>query len=157
MKTKTRPNEKPYERFVREYMAGYVAGEGAAQIAKRLETTEATVSVYAADLRGRGVALPHGEGDRDWEGEPDWLGVAKPERLPDAQLLPEREPLSVPDAEGQPLPVREAEGDGVEDKVAALEEALRAAQAQHEKDAASQAAQAKAVEELESSLKVRKL
>ena len=58
MKTKTRPNEKPYERFVREYMAGYVAGEGAAQIAKRLDTTEATVSVYAADLRGRGVSLP---------------------------------------------------------------------------------------------------
>ena len=41
-------------------------------------------------------------------------------------------------------------------EVAALEEALRAAQAQHEKDAASQAAQAKALEELESSLKVRK-
>jgi hypothetical protein len=40
--------------------------------------------------------------------------------------------------------------------VAALEEALRAAQLQHEKDAASQAAQAKALEELESSLKVRK-
>lgn len=58
MKGKTRANERPYERFVREYMAAFVAGESAAEVAKRLETTENTVSVYAATLRGRGVRLP---------------------------------------------------------------------------------------------------
>jgi transposase len=51
-------NEKPYTTFVREYMAGFVAGEGMAEIAKRLDTTENTVSVYAAGLRKQGVALP---------------------------------------------------------------------------------------------------
>lgn len=40
-------------------------------------------------------------------------------------------------------------------EVAALQEALRAAKAQHESDAASQAAHTKAMEELESTLKVR--
>jgi hypothetical protein len=72
-------------------------------------------------VAGRGVALPHGEGVRDWEGEPDWLGVAGSERLPDAQPLPEREALSVPDVVGQRLPVGVTEGDGVEDLVAGLE------------------------------------
>jgi transposase len=58
MIAKTRSNERPYERFVREYMAAFVAGESAAEVAKRLETTESTVSVYAASLRGKGVKLP---------------------------------------------------------------------------------------------------
>lgn len=51
-------NQKPFTTFVREYMAGFVAGEDADAIAKRLETTPATMLVYAAELRKRGVALP---------------------------------------------------------------------------------------------------
>ena len=58
MKAKERNNERPYERFVREYMAAFVAGENAASVAKRLDTTENTVSVYAATLRGKGDRLP---------------------------------------------------------------------------------------------------
>lgn len=49
---------KPFERFVREYMAGFVAGETPRQIAKRLETTENALFVYAAQLRKNGVRLP---------------------------------------------------------------------------------------------------
>lgn len=56
--TERKNNERPYERFVREYMDGYVAGENIRQIAARLQTTENTVSVYAAALRGKGVELP---------------------------------------------------------------------------------------------------
>ena len=52
------PHERPYERFVREYMDGYTAGEGIKEIAARLETTKATVGVYAAVLRRNGVSLP---------------------------------------------------------------------------------------------------
>lgn len=51
-------HERPYERFVREYMDGYAAGEGIREIADRLGTTQGTVSVYAAALRRNGVALP---------------------------------------------------------------------------------------------------
>lgn len=51
-------NEKPYTTFVREYMAGFVAGEDAKRIAKRLDTTPQTLLVYAASLRKNGVALP---------------------------------------------------------------------------------------------------
>lgn len=58
MKIKEKPSERPYERFVREYMAGYVAGENTKQIARRLDTTENTVGVYAATLRKQGVRLP---------------------------------------------------------------------------------------------------
>ena len=57
MKKKS-PHERPYERFVREYMEGYASGEGLKQIAARLETTQGTVSVYAAVLRKNGVDLP---------------------------------------------------------------------------------------------------
>lgn len=56
--TEKRKNERPYERFVREYMEGYIAGESIKQIAARLDTTENTVSVYAAGLRRNGVELP---------------------------------------------------------------------------------------------------
>ena len=55
---KNAENQKPFTTFVREYMAGFVAGEDADAIARRLETTPATLLVYAADLRKRGVALP---------------------------------------------------------------------------------------------------
>jgi hypothetical protein len=55
---KNAENQKPFTTFVREYMAGFVAGESADEIAKRLETTPATMLVYAAGLRKRGVALP---------------------------------------------------------------------------------------------------
>jgi hypothetical protein len=51
-------NEKPFTTFVREYMAGFVAGEDAARIAARLETTPQTMLVYAAGLRKNGVRLP---------------------------------------------------------------------------------------------------
>jgi hypothetical protein len=51
-------NEKPFTTFVREYMAGFVAGEDAAKIAARLETTPQTMLVYAAGLRKKGVRLP---------------------------------------------------------------------------------------------------
>lgn len=57
MKKKS-PHERPYERFVREYMEGYASGEGLKQIAARLGTTHGTVSVYAAVLRKHGVDLP---------------------------------------------------------------------------------------------------
>lgn len=55
---KKSPQERPYERFVREYMDGYASGEGIKEIAARLGTTQGTVSVYAAALRKHGVALP---------------------------------------------------------------------------------------------------
>lgn len=58
MKAKTTKHEKPYEKFVREYMAGYSDGEGKDEIAKRLDTTPATVSVCASQLRSLGVRLP---------------------------------------------------------------------------------------------------
>lgn len=51
-------NQKPFTTFVREYMAGFVAGESADEIAKRLETTPETMLVYASGLRKRGVELP---------------------------------------------------------------------------------------------------
>lgn len=50
--------EKPYSTFVRRYMEGYHAGESAAAIARRLDTTEGALLVYACDLRKRGVRLP---------------------------------------------------------------------------------------------------
>lgn len=52
------PNEKPYSTFVRRYMEGYAAGESAAQIARRLDTTEASLLVHASNLRKDGVRLP---------------------------------------------------------------------------------------------------
>lgn len=51
-------NEKPYTTFIREYMAGYVAGENAKQIARRLDTTENMVLVVACNLRKEGVKVP---------------------------------------------------------------------------------------------------
>lgn len=51
-------NEKPYTTFVREYMAGFSAGEDAAEIARRLDTTPQTMLVYASGLRKLGVTLP---------------------------------------------------------------------------------------------------
>lgn len=50
--------EKPYSTFVRRYMDGYYAGESAAEIARRLDTTEGSLLVYASDLRKKGVRLP---------------------------------------------------------------------------------------------------
>lgn len=55
---KKQGNERPYERFVREYMDAFAAGEGIKEVAERLGTTYGTVSVYAAALRRNGVALP---------------------------------------------------------------------------------------------------
>lgn len=55
---KSAPTERPYERFVREYMSAFNSGKGAKEIAKALETTENTVSVTAARLRNSGVRLP---------------------------------------------------------------------------------------------------
>jgi hypothetical protein len=52
------PNERPYATFVRRYMEGYVSGESASQIAKRLGTTEASMLVYASGLRRMGVKIP---------------------------------------------------------------------------------------------------
>lgn len=51
-------NSRPYEKFVRGYMAGYDAGETADQIAKRCETTKGALFVHAAFLRKHGVRLP---------------------------------------------------------------------------------------------------
>jgi hypothetical protein len=53
-----RQGEKPYSTFVRQYMEGYYAGESAAEIAKRLDTTEGALLVYACDLRKKGVRIP---------------------------------------------------------------------------------------------------
>lgn len=58
MKVKAAKRERPYERFVREYMAGYAAGESKQEIAARLDTTPGTVEVCASQLRGMGVRLP---------------------------------------------------------------------------------------------------
>ena len=58
MKVKASRRERPYERFVREYMAGYAAGESKQEIAERLDTTPGTVEVCASQLRGMGVRLP---------------------------------------------------------------------------------------------------
>jgi hypothetical protein len=58
MKAKASKRERPYEKFVREYMAGFAAGEDKREIAKRLDTTPATVEVCASRLRGIGVRLP---------------------------------------------------------------------------------------------------
>lgn len=55
---KSGKRERPFELFVREYMAGFVAGESPRQIARRLETTENALFVYAAQLRRNGVRLP---------------------------------------------------------------------------------------------------
>ena len=52
------PNEKPYSTFVRRYMEGYVAGESAKEIARRVATTEAAMLVHASNLRREGVRLP---------------------------------------------------------------------------------------------------
>lgn len=56
--TRQQRNEKPYTKFVREYMSGYYAGESAKQIAKRLDTTEASLIVTAGQLRKVGVRIP---------------------------------------------------------------------------------------------------
>lgn len=53
-----KPGEKPYPTFVRQYMEGYYAGESAAEIAKRLDTTEGALLVYACNLRKSGVRIP---------------------------------------------------------------------------------------------------
>lgn len=58
MKIKDKVNERPYERFVREYMAAFNAGEGPAELARRLDTTKNAIGVYAATLRKQGVRLP---------------------------------------------------------------------------------------------------
>jgi len=55
---KVRPNERPYETFVRRYMEIYNAGGSLREIASALGTTENTVGVVAAKLRGEGVRLP---------------------------------------------------------------------------------------------------
>lgn len=53
-----RPNERPYETFVRRYMEIYNAGGSIREIAAAIGTTENTVGVVAAKLRGDGVRLP---------------------------------------------------------------------------------------------------
>ena len=58
MKFKGKPGERPYERFVREYMDVYNSGENLAELARRMETTKNAVGVYAATLRKNGVRLP---------------------------------------------------------------------------------------------------
>lgn len=50
--------QRPYEKFVREYMTGYAAGESSEQIAKRCQTTKGALFVHAAYLRRQGVKLP---------------------------------------------------------------------------------------------------
>lgn len=50
--------ERPYERFVREYMTVFNSGGGLKEVAKALDTTENTVGVTAAALRRNGVRLP---------------------------------------------------------------------------------------------------
>jgi hypothetical protein len=50
--------EKPYSTFVRQYMEGYVAGESAKDIARRVATSEAAMLVHASNLRREGVRLP---------------------------------------------------------------------------------------------------
>ena len=56
MKKKS-PHERPYERFVREYMEGYASGEGLKQIAARLNATPSQVAL-AWVLRRSPVMLP---------------------------------------------------------------------------------------------------
>lgn len=58
MRKKFSQSEKPYATFVRRYMEGYNAGESAKEIAKRLDTSEASLLVYASNLRREGVRLP---------------------------------------------------------------------------------------------------
>lgn len=55
---KSRDQERPYERFVREYMAVFHAGGGPKEVAKALDTTPNTVGVTASVLRRNGVRLP---------------------------------------------------------------------------------------------------
>ena len=50
--------ERPYSTFVRRYMEGYIAGESARDIAKRVATSEAAMLVHASNLRRAGVRLP---------------------------------------------------------------------------------------------------
>lgn len=58
MTRKERANERPYERFVRQYMAIYNGGGGPVEVAKALDTTANTVGVTASVLRSKGVRLP---------------------------------------------------------------------------------------------------
>lgn len=54
----TKSRTRPWERFVRAYMAGYHAGETSREIGYRLELSPVTVVIYASRLRKRGVKLP---------------------------------------------------------------------------------------------------
>lgn len=58
MRRKFTEREKPFATFVRRYMEGYNSGESAKDIAASLDTSEASVLVYASNLRRAGVRLP---------------------------------------------------------------------------------------------------
>jgi hypothetical protein len=58
MTSKSEGRSRPYAKFVKSYMDGYMAGETASQIAKRCETTRGGMFVHAAALRKKGVKLP---------------------------------------------------------------------------------------------------
>lgn len=58
MTSKSDANARPWEKFVRAYMAGFAAGDTAEQIAARCETTKGALFVHASALRKQGVRLP---------------------------------------------------------------------------------------------------
>lgn len=58
MTSKSDGRLRPWEKFVRAYMAGYLLGESSTQIAKRCETTVNALFVHANHLRRLGVRIP---------------------------------------------------------------------------------------------------